>query len=68
MMTKGACRRYRSLQPKTRLLVGVGVIGYACFGLVASDASERVFGLVPTKEDKAKLEQWMPKLVTVDKP
>jgi len=68
MNTKCVCRRYRSLQPRTRLFVGVGVIGYACFGLVASDASERVFGLVPTKEDEAKLQQWMPKLVSVDKP
>jgi len=57
-----------NLQPRTKLFLGAGVIGYACFGLFASDSAEQAFGLVPTEEDEAKLKQWMPKVIRVDKP
>ncbi|KAF2188690.1 hypothetical protein K469DRAFT_703290 [Zopfia rhizophila CBS 207.26] len=58
---------YRGLAPKTRMLIGVGVMAYAGLGLVLSDKAEEKFGLVPTEKDKEDLRKAMPKIMTVKK-
>lgn len=60
-------RSYRNLSPKTRLLIGGGIMAYAAFGLFLSDKAEQTFGMVPTEKDREKLRDAMPKIRTVDK-
>ncbi|KAF2763223.1 hypothetical protein EJ05DRAFT_496052 [Pseudovirgaria hyperparasitica] len=60
-------QKYRGLSSKHRLLLGVGVIGYAGLGLVFSDAIEEKFGMVPTEQDKEKLKMMVPRVVRVDR-
>ncbi len=61
------CRWYQSLSARTRLLVGVGVMGYGCLGLFLSDKAEKVFDMVPTEQDKERLKHVIPKVRFVDK-
>ncbi|KAK6440577.1 hypothetical protein LTR95_003203 [Oleoguttula sp. CCFEE 5521] len=58
---------YRNLSMRTRLIVGCGIMAYAGFGLLASDKAEQVLGYVPTEEDKRRLRESLPKVVTVEK-
>lgn len=60
-------RWYQSLSSRTRLLVGVGVMGYGCLGLFLSDKAEKVFNMAPTEEDKERLKHIIPKVRFVDK-
>jgi len=60
-------RWYSGLTTRTRLALGVGIMAYAGFGLLASDQAEKSFGLTPTEEDKQRLKEQMPKLRMVDK-
>jgi hypothetical protein len=60
-------RYYRNLSPSTRMLIGAGVMGYAFIGMTLSDQAEKVFGYVPSEEDKQKLEKSMPKIHSVDR-
>jgi hypothetical protein len=60
-------RFYKSLSPSTRLLVGGGLIAYATFGLFLSNIAEKKFDLVPTEEDKRKLNEMVPKVRVIEK-
>lgn len=60
-------RKYRSLAPRTRVLIGVGIMGYAGLGLLLSDTAEEKFGLVPTEKDKEELDRIIPKIKLVDR-
>ncbi|KAF2877562.1 hypothetical protein BDV95DRAFT_559563 [Massariosphaeria phaeospora] len=53
--------------PKTRILIGLGVMAYAGAGLFLSDKAEEKFGLVPTEKDKEELQKALPKVTTVEK-
>lgn len=61
------CRTYRSSAPKTRLLLGLGLIAWGTIGLYSTDTAEKAFDMVPTDEDKKKLDQSIPKIRVVDK-
>ncbi|KAF2275750.1 uncharacterized protein EI97DRAFT_459205 [Westerdykella ornata] len=58
---------YKGIAPKTRILIGVGIMGYAVFGMFMSDKVEEKLGLVPTEQDKEELKRVMPRIITVDK-
>lgn len=60
-------QKYRSLAPRTRVLIGVGIMGYAGLGLLLSDTAEEKFGLVPTEKDKEELDRIIPKIKLVDR-
>lgn len=60
-------RFWKNLSPRTRLIVGVGAMGYALSGMFLSDLAEKKFGLEPTPEDKRKLEEMIPKIRSVEK-
>lgn len=63
----GLWQSYRNLAPKTRLLVGGGIIVWGALGLFISDRAEQAFGLVPTEQDKENLQHAMPKIHFVEK-
>ncbi|EFR05094.1 hypothetical protein MGYG_08103 [Nannizzia gypsea CBS 118893] len=48
---------YRSLKPRTRLLFGLGLMGYAAFGMWASPKLEQSLGMTPSKEEQAELDR-----------
>ncbi|KAF2475759.1 uncharacterized protein BDR25DRAFT_300746 [Lindgomyces ingoldianus] len=58
---------YRTITPRTRIFIGVGIMAYAGAGMVLSDKAEEFFGLVPTEKDKEELEKVLPKITTVNK-
>ncbi|KAK5167193.1 uncharacterized protein LTR77_007924 [Saxophila tyrrhenica] len=58
---------YRALTPKTRMLVGGGVMAWAAFGLLLSDRAEAAFGFTPTEQDKRDLRDSMPKIHLVER-
>ncbi|KAH3952004.1 hypothetical protein HBI56_146610 [Parastagonospora nodorum] len=58
---------YRAITPKTRIMIGVGVMAYAGAGLFLSDKAEEKFGLTPTEKDMAELRESLPKISTVDR-
>ncbi|KAF2242462.1 hypothetical protein BU26DRAFT_571133 [Trematosphaeria pertusa] len=58
---------YKGIAPKTRVLVGVGIMAYAGLGLVLSDKVEEKLGLVPTEKDKEDLRKAIPKVTPVEK-
>ncbi|VTO93315.1 unnamed protein product [Fusarium graminearum] len=60
-------KAYKNLSSKTRLGVGVAVIAWGAAGLVLTDPLEKSLGLTPTEEDKAELDKYTPKIVTVVK-
>lgn len=60
-------RSYRGLSSRTRILVGVGVMAYATFGLFATDKAEEIFNFTPTQVDKDRLNGAIPKLRVVDR-
>lgn len=60
-------RSYRNLTPKTRLFIGVGIMAYAGFGLLASDQAEKSFGFTPTEQDRERLRTSVPKIRVVEK-
>lgn len=60
-------RSYRNLSPRTRLMLGGGVMAYAVFGLFISDRAEEAFGFTPTEEDKKRLREAVPKIHIIEK-
>ncbi|KAI9720224.1 MAG: hypothetical protein M1812_003042 [Candelaria pacifica] len=58
---------YRALAPRTRLFFGLGAMAWAGFGILMTDQAEKEFGMVPTEEDKHRLEEMMPKVTFVQK-
>lgn len=66
-LTQSHFRAFKNLPPKARAGVGVGIIAWGVAGLYLSDRAEEKFGYTPTEEDKAKLEQYTPRIVTVER-
>ncbi|KAH7064108.1 hypothetical protein BKA63DRAFT_572540 [Paraphoma chrysanthemicola] len=58
---------YRGITPKTRVVIGVGIMAYAGVGLFLSDKAEEKFGLTPTEKDKEELRNALPKITTVER-
>ena len=44
-------RSYTSLQPRTRLLFGAGIIAWASLGLYFQPSIERGLGMTPTEQE-----------------
>lgn len=61
-------RWYKGIAPKTRVIIGVGIVAYASLGLFLSDKAEEKFGLVPTEKDREELKKAMPKIIPIDRP
>ncbi|KAJ4359909.1 uncharacterized protein N0V89_000466 [Didymosphaeria variabile] len=59
---------YRSIPPRTRMLVGVGVMSYAAAAMFITDRVEEKLGFVPTEKDKEDLQKAIPKITVVDRP
>ncbi|CAG5143954.1 uncharacterized protein ALTATR162_LOCUS1453 [Alternaria atra] len=58
---------FKGIPPKTRMIIGVGVMAYAGAGLYISDKAEEKFGLTPTEKDREELRDVLPKVSTVEK-
>ncbi|KAM0432758.1 hypothetical protein ACHAPT_004460 [Fusarium lateritium] len=58
---------YKNLSPKTRLGVGVAILAWGAGGLLLAETLEETLGYTPTEEDKARLNKYTPKIITVDK-
>ncbi|KAL1621285.1 hypothetical protein SLS56_009279 [Neofusicoccum ribis] len=58
---------YRASAPKTRLLLGAGLIAWGAIGLYTTETAEKAFDMVPSEEDKKKLDQALPKISVVEK-
>ncbi|KAI4647545.1 uncharacterized protein J4E78_008860 [Alternaria triticimaculans] len=56
-----------NIPPKTRMIIGVGVMAYAGAGLYISDKAEEKFGLTPTEKDREQLQDVIPKISTIEK-
>jgi hypothetical protein len=52
----------------TRIGVGAGVIAWGVLGLYLSDRAEDVEVLKPTKQEKAAVDKYIPRLEVIDKP
>ncbi|KNG52143.1 ankyrin and het domain-containing protein [Stemphylium lycopersici] len=53
---------FKGIPPKTRMVIGVGVMAYAGAGLYLSDKAEEKFGLTPTDKDREELREALPKI------
>jgi hypothetical protein len=60
-------RWYKGIAPKTRMIIGVGIVAYAGLGLFLSDKAEEKFGLVPTEKDREELKNAMPKIIPIER-
>jgi hypothetical protein len=58
---------YKSITPKTRMVIGASIMAYAGFGMFVSDKVEEQLGFVPTEKDKEDLRKAIPKITTVDR-
>ncbi|PSN69512.1 hypothetical protein BS50DRAFT_586805 [Corynespora cassiicola Philippines] len=58
---------YRGIAPKTRIVIGVGVMAYAGLGMFLSDRAEEHLGLVPTEKDKEELRKAIPTITPVER-
>ncbi|MCJ1400892.1 hypothetical protein MMC11_004103 [Xylographa trunciseda] len=58
---------YTALTPRTRLLVGLGIITWGGLGLLVTDQAEKKFNMVPTERDREKLEEVMPRITIVER-
>jgi hypothetical protein len=61
------CRSFRSLSPRGRLGVGLGLLAWGTIGLYLSDTTEKKLGLEPTEKDREALERVIPKITTVER-
>ncbi|EER25738.1 uncharacterized protein CIMG_12025, partial [Coccidioides immitis RS] len=50
-------KSYRNLSPRTRMILGLGLMGYAAFGLWAEPRMEKALGMVPTEAEKEELDK-----------
>lgn len=60
-------KAFKGLSPTARAGVGVGIIAWGTAGLYLTPAVEEKMGLTPTEEDKAALDKYKPRIITVDK-
>ncbi|KAF2111106.1 hypothetical protein BDV96DRAFT_526826 [Lophiotrema nucula] len=58
---------YKGIAPKTRLMLGLGVMAYAGVGLYLSDKAEEKLGWVATEKDKEELRNSLPKIIPIEK-
>ena len=58
-LTANPFRSYTSLNPRTRALFGLGLIGWASIGLWTSPQVEGVLGMVPSQQEQDELERKM---------
>ncbi|MCJ1393358.1 hypothetical protein MMC18_006231 [Xylographa bjoerkii] len=65
--TKRLKRSYTALTPRTRLLLGLGIVTWGGLGLLATDQAEKKLNMVPTDKDREKLEELMPRITVVEK-
>ncbi|PVH98097.1 hypothetical protein DM02DRAFT_657659 [Periconia macrospinosa] len=63
----GVWQYYKGFAPKTRMLIGVGIMAYAGAGLYLSDKVEEKLGFVPTEQDKKELQDAIPKISVVER-
>lgn len=59
-------RSYRTLTPRTRILIGAGIMAYALAGQFLADKAESTLGYTPSAEDREKLDRVMPKIRVLD--
>ncbi|KAF2864382.1 hypothetical protein K470DRAFT_254036 [Piedraia hortae CBS 480.64] len=50
---------YKTLQPRTRMLLGAGVMLYAVLGMRYSDSFGNLLGITPTARDEEELKEKM---------
>ncbi|KAK8118970.1 uncharacterized protein PG998_003596 [Apiospora kogelbergensis] len=60
-------RSFRNLSPRMRLGVGLGLLAWGVVGLQLSDRAEEKYGFKASEEEKARLSQLAPRIVTVDR-
>lgn len=60
------CRKFLNLSPRTRMLIGLGIVGYSGIGMLVSNGLEKQFGMVASEEDKERLRKVIPKITTLD--
>ncbi|MCJ1383993.1 hypothetical protein MMC17_007108 [Xylographa soralifera] len=60
-------RSYTTLTPRTRLLLGLGIITWGGLGLLVTDQAEKKFNMVPTEKDREELEEAMPRITIVER-
>ncbi|KAL6710966.1 hypothetical protein ACN47E_006841 [Coniothyrium glycines] len=58
---------FKGIPPRTRIIVGVGIMMYATAGMYLSDVAEEKLGFTPTEKDREDLRKDMPKISTVDR-
>ncbi|KAK8128273.1 hypothetical protein PG984_009381 [Apiospora sp. TS-2023a] len=58
---------FRNLSPRMRLGVGLGLLAWGAVGLQLSDRAEDKYGFKASDEEKARLRQLAPRIVTVDR-
>ena len=63
-----AKRKYLALTPRTRIIIGLGIMTYAGAALYLSDRAEDAFNLKATEEEKKRLNEMIPKIRTIDRP
>lgn len=61
-------RKYLALTPRTRIIIGLGIMAYAGSALYLSDRAEDTFNLKATEEEKKRLNEMIPKIRTIDRP
>jgi hypothetical protein len=66
LLTAG--RKYLALTPRTRIIIGLGVMAYAGAALYLSDRAEDTFNLKATEEEKKRLHEMIPKIRSIDRP
>lgn len=60
-------RSFRSLSPRTRLAVGVGLMVWSTVGLYVTDGAEKKLGFEATERDKEALDSLTPKIHFIDR-
>ncbi|KAI1978534.1 hypothetical protein LOZ53_003834 [Ophidiomyces ophidiicola] len=61
-------KSYRNLSPRTRMIFGFGLMGYAAFGLWSESRVEKTLGMVPSEAEKEELDKHISvKIHSVDK-
>ncbi|KAH9868842.1 hypothetical protein J1614_007917 [Plenodomus biglobosus] len=60
-------RWFRGLQPKTRMILGAGIMAYAGAGLYLSDRVEEALRLTSNEKEQEELWNSLPKITVVEK-
>ncbi|KAF1913148.1 hypothetical protein BDU57DRAFT_421347, partial [Ampelomyces quisqualis] len=60
-------RWYSALQPKTRIIIGAGIMAHACAAMYLSDKLDEQTAIVYADEDFAKIRAALPTITTVER-